>query len=263
MTDIQAMFPDGAAYERLMGRWSRPTGAQFLAWLNLPPGLDWLDVGCGNGAFTDVIGLGAACRSLTGLDPSEAQIAYAKTRQGGCAGANFHLGDAQALPFADASFDVAVMGLVIAFLPDPALGLAELARVTRPGGTVATYMWDIPGGGLPLAPLFRSLAAIGHPGDLPPNAALSTPEALGKLWRDGGLEDVQVDRIRITVSFADFEDFWQSQTLSGGPHTAALRKLSPAETEALRAHLRASLPTDAAGRIAYGAAAASVRGRRA
>lgn len=263
MTDMQAMFPDGAAYERLMGRWSRLAGEKFLRWLDLAPNLDWLDVGCGNGAFTDVIGLTAACRSLTGLDPSEAQIAYAKGRQGGCAGAQFHIGDAQALPFADQGFGVAVMGLVIAFLPDPAKGLAELARVTRPGGTVATYMWDLPAGGLPLAPLFRSLAAIGHPGTLPPSAAVSTPPALDALWREAGLKDVSVDTIRITVSFADFEDFWQSQTLTGGPHTAALRKLSGAETEALRAHLRASLPTDAQGRIAYEALATAVRGRRA
>jgi SAM-dependent methyltransferase len=263
MTESQAMFPDGAAYERLMGRWSRLTGQKFLDWLDLPSDLDWLDVGCGNGAFTDVIGQRSACRSLTGLDPSEAQIAYAQSRQGGCTGARFLIGDAQNLPFADASFDAAVMGLVIAFLPDPARGLAELARVTRPGGTVATYMWDLPAGGLPLAPLFRSLAAIGHPGTLPPSAAMSTPETLGALWAAGGLKDVQVETIRIAVSFSDFEDFWHSQTLPSGPQTATLRNLSPAETEALRDHLRASLPTDAAGRITYDGVATAVTGRRA
>lgn len=263
MTDIQAMFPDGASYERLMGRWSRLAGEDFLRWLALPPGLDWLDVGCGNGAFTDVLGLSARPRSLTGIDPAEALVAYARQRQGGCAGAQFDLGDAQALPYADASFDAAVMALVIAFVPDPARALAELLRVTRPGGHVATYMWNLPAGGLPLAPLFRAFAAIGHPGTLPPSAAMSTPQALGQLWQEAGLAEVAVTDIRITVRFDDFEDFWASQTLPGGPQTATLRKLSPDQTQELRDSLRASLPTDAQGRIAYEALATAVRGRRA
>jgi ubiquinone/menaquinone biosynthesis C-methylase UbiE len=65
------MFSDGAAYERLMGRWSQKVATGFLDWLAVPPGLDWLDVGCGNGAFTEVIQDIAECRSLTGIDPSE------------------------------------------------------------------------------------------------------------------------------------------------------------------------------------------------
>lgn len=126
MTALETQFPDGEAYERLMGRWSQLAAAQFLDWLALPQGLDWLDVGCGNGAFTDVIGRTARPRSLTGIDPAEAQIAYARQRQGGCAGARFDIGDAQDLPYDAAAFDATVMGLVIAFIPDPARALAEL-----------------------------------------------------------------------------------------------------------------------------------------
>lgn len=262
MIDRQDDFPDGAAYEGLMGRWSRVAGEAFVTWLAPAKGLDWLDVGCGNGAFTDVIGTLAAPRSLTGIDPAKAMVAYASQRQGGCAGASFHIGDAQALPFDAASFDAAVMGLVIAFVPDPAKALSELARVTRPGGHVATYMWNLPAGGLPLAPLFRALAEIGHPGSLPPSAAMSTPATLGRLWREAGLADVATTDIPITVSFSDFEDYWASQTLPGGPQTATLRKLSPEEIQALREALRTSLPTDAQGRIAYPALATAVRGRR-
>lgn len=61
--------------------------------------------------------------------------------------------DAQALPFADDTYDAALMALVVAFLSDPAKAVAEMARVVRPGGWVAAYMWDIAGGGVPVHPL--------------------------------------------------------------------------------------------------------------
>lgn len=262
MPDETPMFSDGAAYERLMGRWSQKVGQRFLDWLAPAPGQDWLDVGCGNGAFTEVIAAHDPSARLTGIDPAAAQIAYARQRPG-TAGARFDAGDAQALPYGDASFDLAVMGLVIAFVPDPARGVAELVRVTRPGGTVATYMWDLPGGGLPLAPLFGALVAMGYPHPTPPSARISEQAALAQLWRASGLADVKSETIRITVTFDDFEDFWQSNTLTQGPQAAVMRGLSDAERQQLRARLRDSLPTDASGRIAYPAVANAVRGRRA
>src|SRR5882672_146450 len=129
-----------------MGRWSQRAGEIFLDWLDPPKGLRWLDVGCGNGAFTEVLIDRCAPAAVTAIDPSEGQLAYARTRPAAKL-AQFQLGEAQALPFADGSFDAAVMALVIAFVPDPAKAVAELARVVRPGGLVATYMWDMIGGG--------------------------------------------------------------------------------------------------------------------
>ncbi|MGL4281145.1 MAG: class I SAM-dependent methyltransferase, partial [Albidovulum sp.] len=102
MQGPETMFQDGAAYERLMGRWSQRIGLRFL---------DWLDAGCGNGAFTEVIATRSAPARLTGIDPSAGQIAFARRRPG-ARGASFEVGDAQALPFADATFDMAVMALV-------------------------------------------------------------------------------------------------------------------------------------------------------
>src|SRR5688572_8053757 len=132
-------FTDGEAYERLMGRWSRHVGIQFVDWLELPKGLQFLDVGCGNGAFTEVLAAGAAPSELAGVDPSKEQIAFAKVRER-TKFAQFYVGDAQALPFPDGSFDVALMALVISFVSDPAKAVSEMARVVRPGGVVATYM---------------------------------------------------------------------------------------------------------------------------
>ncbi len=261
MQDPNAMFSDGAAYERLMGRWSQMVGHRFIDWLAVAPGRDWLDVGCGNGAFTEVVQASGQCKTLTGIDPSESQIAYARQRKG-TDRASFQIGDAQHLPFADATFDVSVMALAIAFVPDPARGVAELARVTRPGGTVATYMWDLPGGGLPLAPLFRELAKMGHPAPMPISAEISAINSLRQLWLAKGLEGVETETIRIDATFEDFEDFWQSNTAPAGPQAAIVRALPAAERDHLRARLRDSLPTDAKGRITCPAVANAVKGRR-
>ncbi len=145
MAQLQNLFADGNAYERLMGRWSRLAGAQFLDWLDAPANLKWIDVGCGNGAFTEVLIARAAPLAVAGIDPSEGQIAFARTRPGTRL-AEFRVGDAQALPFPDNSFDAASMALVLVFVADPVKAAAEMARVVRPGGLVATYMWEFPNG---------------------------------------------------------------------------------------------------------------------
>ena len=134
-------FTDGDAYERFMTPWSRSAGDVFLDWLALPAGLAWVDVGCGNGAFTDLVLHKAAPGRVSAIDPSEAQIKSARAKLQGKP-VELQVGDAMALPYADACFDVAVMALVLFFVPDAPKGAAELARVTRPGGTVASYTCD-------------------------------------------------------------------------------------------------------------------------
>ena len=148
------LFNDGKAYERLMGRWSQLVAPKFLDWLDPPKDLNWIDVGCGNGAFTEVLIAHASPGAVTGIDPSDGQIDYARKRPGAQM-AQFRVADAQALPFPDDSFDAASMALVITFLTDPPKAAREMARVVKPGGIVATYMWDIPGGGFPIRPLRR------------------------------------------------------------------------------------------------------------
>src|ERR1700731_2163218 len=100
MAETQIRFDDGAAYERMMGIWSRLAGDIFLDWLAPPPGLRWIDVGCGNGAFTEAIVARCAPSEIVGIDPSEPQLAYAGTRPRS-GRAEFRQGDALALPFAD------------------------------------------------------------------------------------------------------------------------------------------------------------------
>ncbi len=135
-------FDDGAAYERMMGVWSRLAGEIFLDWLAPRARLRWIDVGCGNGAFTELLAERCAPVEVQGIDPSDAQLAFARARPAARV-AEFRQGDAMALPFPDNRFDAAVMALVIFFVPDPEKGVAEMVRVVRPGGTVATYAWDV------------------------------------------------------------------------------------------------------------------------
>ena len=184
-----------------------------------------------------------------GLDPSKQQIAHARQRLGAKA-AEFRVGDAQALPFADRSYDAALMALVIAFLPNPARPVAEMARVVRPGGWIATYMWDIAGGGVPVHPLYEALKSIGATPGIQPNPEASRREALQEFWEKAGLQAVETRVIRIPVVFSNFDDFWDSTTVPVGPQGKAIAVLLPDAREKLRARLREQLPIAADGRIA-------------
>jgi ubiquinone/menaquinone biosynthesis C-methylase UbiE len=117
MFDSMKFFTDGAQYERLMGRWSRLVGDKFIDWLSLPTGLRWLDVGCGNGAFTEMVVARCEPAEAHGIDTSEAQISYASARVAGKR-AHFRVGNAGSLPYGNATFDVAAMALVISYVPD-------------------------------------------------------------------------------------------------------------------------------------------------
>jgi ubiquinone/menaquinone biosynthesis C-methylase UbiE len=258
MAEPQIRFDDGAGYERMMGTWSRLAGDVFLDWLAPPPGLRWLDVGCGNGAFTEAIVERCAPAAVEGIDPSEGQLAYARQRPASRL-AMFRQGDAMALPFANHSFDAAVMALVIFFVPDPAKGVAEMMRAVRPGGTVASYAWDILGGGFPLEPIQAELRSLGVTPILPPSAPASRMAALQGLWTEAGLESVETREIAVERSFADFEEFWTTSML-GSSMRPTIAAMAPDEIARLKTEVRARLPPDEAGRITYGARANAVKG---
>lgn len=252
-------FDDGAAYERYMGQWSQATGQVFLDWLALPQGLRWLDIGCGNGAFTELLYQRQAPAAVYGIDPSAEQLAYARARPT-LQAAQFQVADAMALPFADGSFDVAVMPLVIFFVPDPVKGLAEMRRVLRPGGMAASYTWGMESGGFPYALLRDCLEEIGVGTPQPPSPDASGAAALRKLWRDAGLQQVQERAIEVQRVFASFDDYWQ--TVLGGPSVGRrLAALSRNDKDRLQALLRQRLIIESDGRVMCIARANAIQGR--
>jgi SAM-dependent methyltransferase len=256
MAEPQIRFNDGAAYERMMGTWSRLVGDVFLDWLAPAKGLSWLDVGCGNGAFTQMIVDRCAPSAVKGIDPSEGQLAFARQRPAARV-AQFDQGNAMALPYADNSFDAGVMALVIFFIPDPAKGVAELARVVRPGGLIATYAWDMFGGGFPMVPIQAEMPAIGINPPAPPSAGASRIEAMRALWTGAGIGEIETREITVERSFTSFDDFWTSTI----PGASALAGLPPDRLALLKERVRPRLPPDAAGRITYSARANAIKGR--
>lgn len=251
-------FSDGAAYERYMGKWSQLTGETFLDWLAPELDLRWLDVGCGNGAFTEM--LTGRCRpaSVHGVDPSEAQLAYARARTA-LHGVQFRRGDAIALPYPDGAFDAAVMPLVIFFVPDPALGVAEMGRVVRPGGIVAAYAWDMMGGGFPYEALLAEIRALGISVPAPPSPDASRIDVMENLWATAGLEAIETRGISVQRTFVDFDDFWT--TALGAPSVGpTLATMAAGDLVRLKARVSSRLPNDAAGHITYSARANAVKG---
>ncbi|HXP77364.1 MAG TPA: methyltransferase domain-containing protein [Stellaceae bacterium] len=259
MAETQIRFEDGAGYERMMGVWSRLAGDVFIDWVAPRAGLKWVDIGCGNGAFTELLVERCAPAEVQGIDPSDAQLAFARGRPAARL-AEFRKGDAMALPFPENRFDAAVMALVIFFVPEPAKGVAEMARVVSPGGTVAAYAWDITGGGFPLEPIRAEMRGLGITPMNPPSVDAARMDALRVLWTGAGMRDVETREITVRRTFADFDDFWATSLL--GPSIGSTIAAMPAsDAELLKARVRARVPADAAGRITYGARANAVKGR--
>lgn len=259
MADQLIHFNDGDVYQRTMGVWSQLVGEQFLDWLALSSGLRWIDIGCGNGAFTELLIQRCAPAETYGVDPSEAQLAFARGRAT-ARGANFLQGNALELPFPNDRFDAAVMALVIFFLPDPAKGVAEMARVVRPGGTVATYVWDMLGGGFPWEPIHAVMREMGITPLLPPTVNASRLDVLRDLWTSAGMEAVEVRPITVQRTFTSFDAFWNTTTQAASLQPT-LATLSSEATERLKAQVQQRLSTSSERHVAYSASANAITGR--
>ncbi|HEX6589648.1 MAG TPA: class I SAM-dependent methyltransferase [Longimicrobiales bacterium] len=256
-------WAEADAYEPYVGRWSRLVATRFLDWIDADAGLDWLDAGCGTGALAHAITRESAPRRVAGIDRSAAYAAAARA-QAPDGRAAFAVGDAAALPLRTGCVDVAVSGLVLNFVPDPAAMVGELARVVRSGGTVALYVWDYAEG----MELMRHLwdAAV----ELDPAAAgldegrrfpICAPQPLRLLFVDAGLSDVDARAIDVPTVFRDFDDFWRPFLGGQGPAPGYVMSLDEDRRAALREAVRGRLPAAPDGTIRLQARVWAAKGR--
>jgi SAM-dependent methyltransferase len=257
-------WDSGDAYEPYVGRWSRLVAREFLGWLAVPAGRRWLDVGCGTGALAQTILALTAPGKVVGVDPSPAYVEFARERVND-ARAEFEVGDAQALQAAPATFDAVVSGLVLNFVPEPDRAVAEMARVARPGGTVAAYVWDY-AEGMQMMRHFWDAARAQEPRarelDEGLRFTLCNPEPLTNLFQTAGLDKVEVCAIDVPTVFRDFDDYWSPFLGGQAPAPGYAMSLGQEQRAMLRERIRAGLPTNAEGEHHLVARAWAVRGVR-
>lgn len=221
-------------------------------------------MGCGTGALTGVIMETAAPALVLAADRSAPYVSYARAHARAGPG-RFLVADATRLPLRPAVADAVVSALLLNFLPVPAAGVGEMARLARPGGVVAAYVWDY-AGRMELLRIFWDAAVGLDPAAEPLDEArrfpLCRPEALERLWCDAGLADVQAGPIEVATTFHDFDDYWRPFLGGQGPAPAYVASLDAPRREALRETLRSRLPAAPSGRIELAARAWAVRGRR-
>lgn len=260
-TAVSDSWERGSPYEQYIGRWSRQTAPLFLAWLGQPAARRWLDVGCGTGALTAAILAHGAPASVVGVEPSEGFRGLAAQSLAGKA--RLVAGDAATLPLEDGAFDVVVSALVLNFVPAVPDALAEMKRVTTPGGTIAAYVWDY-ADGMEVIRCFWDAAA-----SLDPAAArlhegvrfpVCTPSALKAAFEAAGLTEVATTALELTAPFVDFDDYWRPFLGGQGPAPAYAMSLPEERRAALKARLEATLPAAARGAFSLRARAWAVRG---
>ena len=258
MAEVAHSFDDSAAYEGFMGRWSRAAGEVFVDWLAPPAGSRWLDVGCGTGVFTELILDTCSPSAVFGVDPAQAQIDHACRHPVGQR-ADFQVGDAQALPFPAASFDVVASALVINFIADRPRALSEMRRVVRSGGLVAGFVWDFEAERSPSWPLRLAMRQTGADVPPAPGTRESSVGALNTLFEQAGFEGIATRSISVTVPFPDFDAFWQAQTPGYSPIGRAIAAMTNTDRLRLIETVRAGLPVGPDGSIQYSARANAIK----
>ncbi len=264
-TDIapKESWSSGDSYERYVGRWSRLVAGEFVQWLAIPENYTWLDVGCGTGALSQTILELTSPSRIKGVDRSEAYVntARANVRQL----AEFEVGDAQSLPVESESYDVAVSGLVLNFVPQPDQMIAEMKRAVKQGGTVALYVWDYAGKMQFMRHFWDAAAELdpaAHDFDEGLRFPICNADALSALFQNAELTVIETRSIDIHTHFKNFDDYWDPFLGGQGPAPTYLASLTEERRIQLRERIRRDLPFDADGSIPLIARAWAVKGFR-
>jgi SAM-dependent methyltransferase len=227
------------AYGQFMGRFSEPLADQFVEVAGLEPGHRALDVGCGPGALTARLVEALGPEAVSAVDPSEPFVASARER---FPGADIAIGSAESLDFADSSFDAAMASLVVHFMARPAAGLAEMARVTRPGGVVAATVWNHSQGSGPLSLFWAAVRAVDPQEEDESDYAGVHEGHLAALFRAAGLDDLTESVLTVNVPFDSFEQWWETYTLGVGPAGQYVAGLGDAGRDRVQRECRRRVP---------------------
>lgn len=251
----------GSPYEQYIGRWSREIAPLFLTWLDAPADRCWLDVGCGTGALSAAILNRCTPSSLIGVEPSEGFRQLAAQHLG--SQARVLAGSAERIPLDSGTCDIVVSGLVLNFVPDLPTALAEMMRVTVPGGAIAAYVWDY-ADRMGIIRSFWDAAASVDEAAAPLHEGVRfpvcKPSALRDAFERAGLAAVETTSLEVTAAFADFDGYWQPFLGGQGPAPAYAMSLSEEKRAALKVRLEAALRAGPNDSIRLPVRALAVRG---
>ena len=232
---------DGAAYQVFLGRWTEVLAPVFLEFARIGSDGDVLDVGCGTGSLAAEVGRRRPNRRVVGLDRADAYLAYARARHA-LPNLHFEIGDAGQLPFADGAYAASLSQLLLTFVPDAKQAVAEMVRVTRWGGVVASAVWDFCGGLVYQRILWDTAAALdpqaGQTRDRLFSNPLSTADGLSALWQTAGLSNIEVGSLTIRMNYANFADYWEPLLGGQGPVGSFAAGLPAAAREQLKTAVR-------------------------
>jgi len=228
------------AYWRFIGRYSELLAVELADYAGVAPGQTALDVGCGPGALSAVLVERLGPERVAALDPSEPFVDAARTR---LPGVDIRLASAEAIPFDDNSFDVALAELVVHFMSNPVAGITEMARVTKTGGTIAACVWDYGGDTGALSPFWKMARTLDPGVDDESGLAGVRQGQLAELFRAAGLRDIRSTALTVRVDFESFEQWWEPFTLRVGPAGAYVQGLSDDARGELKRRCEKSLPS--------------------
>jgi ubiquinone/menaquinone biosynthesis C-methylase UbiE len=227
------------AYDAFMGRYSSLLVGQMADLAGVTSGQRAIDVGCGPGALTTELVRRLGATNVAAVDPSAPFVEAARAR---LPGVDVRVAPAEALPFDDRSFDVALAQLVVHFMTDPVAGIAEMARVTRPGGAIVACVWDFAGDRSPLSPFWTAVKEMEPDNTGESSYAGARQGHLVEIFRAAGLRDVEEHVIRADLTHVTFEDWWNPFTAGVGPAGAHAKALDATRRAELRERIRAGLP---------------------
>lgn len=226
------------AYDAYMGRYADRLAPLLIAFAGIQQGERAVDVGCGPGSLTEALGNLLGPENVAAVDPSE-PFAAATTER--VPGADVQLGAAESLPWPADTFDAALAQLVVNFMSDADAGIAEMRRVVRPGGTVASCTWDYSGGMTMLRVFWDAARALDSGAPDEARMRYQDSDDLRQLWLRAGLDAVETDALVVEVPYRDFDDYWEPFTGGVGPGGAYCLSLDPDGRAALREECRRRL----------------------